>query len=181
MLHEIQSFKLPIVRSDFMKMDKILCCKRMNFELKCRIWKCYIWSTLLYGAETWTLCKETERRIDAFEMWCLRRMQRISWVVRSSNKEVLQRANRDRELMKAAMKRKLVYAGHLIREGGLQRLLLEGMIEGKRERGGQRITWFDNIKQWTGLCYGDFRIRSHDRKRLKCIAANPGFGTAPNE
>ena len=154
-------------------MEKILCCRKINLELRCRICKCYIWSTLLYGVETWTLCKETERKLEAFEMWCFRRMLKISWVMKVSNKEVLNRANKERELINAVQKRKLVYAGHVMRGGGLQKILLEGMVEDKRERGRQRITWFDDVKKWTGFNYGEVRARVHDRKRWRCIAANP--------
>ena len=156
-----------------MKMQDVLCCRKLNLDLRCRIWKCYIWSTLLYGVETWSLCKETERKLESFEMWCLRRMQRINWVMKISNKEVLNRANRERELIKAVQKRKLVYAGHMMRGEGWQKLLLEGMIEGKRERGRQRTTWFDDIKKWTGLNYEEVRTRVQDRRRWRCIAANP--------
>ena len=105
-------------------------------------------------------------------MWCFRRMLKISWVMKVSNKEVLNRANKERELINAVQKRKLVYAGHVMRGGGLQKILLEGMVEGKRERGRQRITWFD-VKKWTGFNYGEVRARVHDRKRWRCIAANP--------
>ena len=165
--------RIEIARSVFMKMEKILCCRSINFELRCRIWKCYIWSTLLYGVETWTLCKETERKLEAFEMWCFRRMLRISWVMKINNKEVLNRAKKERELISTVQRRKLVYVGHMMREGGLQKILLEGMVEGKRERGRQRSTWFDDVKKWTGLSYGEVRTRVHDRRRWRCIAANP--------
>ena len=165
--------RIEIARSVFMKMDKILCCRKLNFELRCRIWKCYIWSTLLYGVETWTLCKETERKLESFEMWCFRRMLRISWVMKISNKEVLNRASKERDLMKTVQKRKLVYVGHVMRGGGLQKTLLEGMVEGKRERGRQRTTWFDDVKKWTGLSYGDVRTIVWDRGRWRCIAAIP--------
>ena len=69
----------------------------------------------------------------------------------------------------------------MIREGGLQKLLLEGIIEGKVERERQPITCFDNIKQWTGLCSAEVRTRTEDRRRWWCIAANPGLGTTPDD
>ena len=61
----------------------------------------------------------------------------------------------------------------MMREGGLQKFLLEGMVEGKWEWGRQRSTWFDDIKKWTGLTYGEVRTRVHDRRQWRCIAAYP--------
>ena len=90
-----------------------------------------------------------------------------------SNKEVLNRANKGRELINAVQKRKLVYAGHVIRGGGLQKILLEGMVEGKRERGRQRITWFDDVKKWTGFNYGEVRARGHDQKEMEVHSRQP--------
>ena len=65
-----------------------------------------------------------------------------------------------------------MYIGHMMRVGGLQEILLEGMVEGKQERGRQQSTWIDDVKKWTGFSYGEIRTRILDRKQWRCIAAN---------
>ena len=120
----------------------------INKTLKKRLLKCYVWSVLMYGMEAWTLSAETERQIEAFEMWCYRRMMRISYMQRKTNEEVLRLAGEKGEIIKLYKKRKLRYFGHVIRVEGRLSEILMGKIEGKRARGRQRLGWMDEIKRW---------------------------------
>ena len=115
-------------------MAKILTSKNISIELRSRIAKCYIWSTLLYGAETWTLTKVTSDKLEAFEMWLYRRMLRISWKEHKTNGEVLHKMKTKRYYQK---KKKCQYFGHIIRRNGVQRLLMEGRINGRGGRGAE--------------------------------------------
>ena len=105
-----------------------------------------MWSTLSYGAETWTISKTLAGRINAFEMWTYRKMLRLSYTKHKTNEEVLDMLSTEKQLLSTIVKRKCQYFGHIIRQNELQRQLLEGKINGKRSRGRPRITWMDNIK-----------------------------------
>ena len=109
--------------------------------LKMRTLKTYIWSVLLYGCECWTISNNIEKKLDATEMWFLRRLMRISWTDRKTNEEVLQLAETKRSLMTTIRKRQLKFVGHINRKNGLEKTVLCGKIEGKRSRGRQRTTY----------------------------------------
>ena len=134
--------------------------------------KCYVWSILLYGAKTWTHSKSSMKRIKAFENWCLRRMLKISWTEKKSNKEVFEMCSTKPELIQKLVRLKLKYAGHIMRHTNQQKSLLEGMVEGKRSPGRQRLTWMDNIKEWSGQpTYGECIRAAEERKRWRSIIA----------
>ena len=99
-------------------------------------------------------------------------MMRISWAEHKSNKEVLEMRNSKRSLITTIKKRKLQYFRHLIRQNGIQGLLLEGKIEGKRGHGRPRTIWMDSIKDWTGLKYGERVQRAEDWKEWRSMIAN---------
>ena len=132
-------------------------------------------SVLNYGCETWTWNKTMRSRVDAFEMWCYRRMLKISWKDKVSNKEVLKRAQAVLHFRKDMTKRKMEYGGHVMRgsSGETQLNILEGKIPGERVRGRPRLTWIDDIKKWTGIkTYGEIKRTAEDRKRWKSIVVN---------
>ena len=110
--------RMGIARTAFESMAKILTSRNISIELRSRIAKCYIWSTLLYGAETWTLTKVTSNKLEAFEMWLYRRMLRISWKEHKTNADVLHKMKTKRSLLNTIKKRKCQYFGHIIREDG---------------------------------------------------------------
>lgn len=105
---------------------------RSDLSLELRVWmiRCYIFSVLLYGCESWTLDPATERKLDAFEMYLYRRILRISWVQKITNEEVLSRMRKWREFMLAIKERKTRYIGHFMRgeKYELLRLIIEGKI-----------------------------------------------------
>ena len=153
-------------------MSKMLTSRSIKVETKKRLVKCYIWSTLLYGAETWTLTRAMIGKIEAFEMWIYRKILKISYTEHRTNEYVLQKMNTRRSLMNTIKQRKCVYFGHLIRGEGLQRLLLEGKFNGKRERGRPRFTWFSNIKEWTGMNYAEAIRKAQHREDWASMTAN---------
>ena len=144
-------------------------------ETKKRILNCYIFSILNYGCEGWTWSKVTQRNIEAFEMWCYRRMLRLSWKDKVSNMMVLQRVGTERHFLKNMKDRKLQYAGHVLRgSGGDAHLyILEGKVEGKRPRGRPKATWLDDIIAWTGLGnYGMIKRMAEKRCEWKTMIVN---------
>ena len=122
--------RIGIARTAFQSIAKIRTSRNISIEFRSRIAKCYIWSTLLYGAETWTPTKVTSDKLEAFEMWLYRRMLRISWRKHKTNGEVLHKMKTKRSLLNTIKKRKCQYFGHIRRGDGVQRLLMEGRING---------------------------------------------------
>ena len=124
--------RIEIARSSFIKMRDVLASRKLRLETRKRLLRCYVLSTLLYAAETWTINKEVEKRINAFEMWLFRKMLRISYQDHITNEEVLRRVHEKRTLLQTIKKHKGTFFGHVIRNDGLQRHLLEGRVEGAR-------------------------------------------------
>ena len=164
--------RIRIARIAFKSMAKILKSRNISIELRSCIAKCYIWSTLLYGPETWTLTKETSDKLEAFEMWLYRRMLRISWKEHKTNGEVLHKMKTKRSLSNTIKKRKCQYFGHIIRGNGVQRLLMEGRINSRRGRGRPRTMWTDNIKEWTKISYNDCIRVAQDRERWRSMSVD---------
>ena len=130
-------------------------------------------STLLYGAETWTLTETMLKELDAFELWAYRRMSRISWKDRISNKIVLRGIQSQMILTDTIKERKLQYFDHLVRRGDLQRVLMEAKAAGKRGRGRPKTSWTDNIRSWTGLSCSEAVAMANDKARWRIISSNP--------
>ena len=129
----------------------------------------YVWSTLLYGAETWTLTKKMMTRLTSFEIWTYRRMFKISWKDRVTNEEVLRRMGNNAEVVDIIKSRKLRYYGHNRRHDSVQRDLLEGRVEGKRSRGRPITTWMDNIKEWTNISMREVVTVALDKNKWKMV------------
>lgn len=165
--------RIEIAKSTFIKMSKTLTCRKITLNTRKRLMKCYVWSTLLYGAETWSISKAMLHKIRSFEMWCIRKMLKIPWTDRVTNEEAIRRWDSRKELEAVIMKKKTSYCGHILRRtNGLQKILLEGHVEGVRERGRQRLTWLDNIKNWTGYNYQQLTRKAQDREGWKSMIVN---------
>ena len=112
---------------------------------KVRLLKAMVFPVVMYGCESWTIKKAEHRRIDAFELWCWRRLLRVPWTIRS-NQSILKEISPEYSLEGLMLKLKLQYFGHLMRRtDSLEKTLMLGKIEGRRRRGHQRIRWLDGI------------------------------------
>ena len=101
---------------------------------------------VMYGCESWTVKKAERRRIDAFKLWCWRRLLRVPWTARRSNQSILKEISPGCSLEGMTLKLKLQYFGHLMRRvDSLEKTLMLGRIEGRRRRGRQRMRWLDGI------------------------------------
>ena len=167
--------RISIARDVFNKMRQTLCRREISLPTRKRILKCYVWSTLLYGVETWTFTNSLLKRIKAFEMWTYRRMLRIAWTDKITNEEVSSRMGNTPELELLLKTKKLKYYGHVRRHDSLQKHLLEGRLEGIRPRGRPRTTWLDNIRQWTGLTLQQVLERSLKRDEWRVNTLNPAL------
>ena len=105
-----------------------------------------IFSVAMYGCESWAVKKAERQRIDAFELWCLRRLLRVPWTARRSNQSILKEISPGCSLEGLMLKLKLHYFGHLMqRADTFENTLMLGKIEGRRRRGQQRMRWLDGI------------------------------------
>ena len=134
----------------------------------------------LYGCETWTLTESIEKKITAFEMWIYRRISRTPWTDKVTNQHVLQKINiKSTELVQMIRTRKAKFYGHVRRHDSLQRVILEGKVEGKRGRGRKRTSWTDNIKTHLGLPINTCAELALDRKKLCAMTPNLGSEKEP--
>jgi len=110
----------------------------LDLELRKKLVKCYIWSIALYGAETWTLRAVDQKHLESFEMWCWRRMEKISWPDHVRNGEVLLRVKEQRNILHEIRKRKANWIGHMLRRNCLLQRAIEVKIKGGIEVTGRR-------------------------------------------
>ena len=137
--------RIGMAKANFGKMRDLLTNLSLNPRLRERMVRCYIWSGLLYGCESWTISAVMRRRLEATEMWLLRRMLRVPWTARRTNQHVLQMAGTSRRLMTTIRQRQLRHLGHVLRSRSLGKDCLLGMIEGTRARGRQRMKLMDGV------------------------------------
>ena len=127
-------------------LDSILESRDITLPTKVHLVKAMVFPVVMYGCESWIIKKAKRRRIDAFELWCWRRLLRVPWTARRSNQSILKEISPGCSLEGLMLKVKLQHFGHLMqRADSLEKtLMLEG-IEGKRRRGWQRMRWLDGI------------------------------------
>ena len=128
--------------------------RKISFTVKFKLYKTLVLSVLLYGCESWTLVAESERRLQAFEMKCFRRLLGISYKEHKTNKFVIQQitslAGHYEPLLTTIKRRKFCWFGHVTRGNTLSKTVLQGFTSGSRARGRQRRLWIDNLKDWSG-------------------------------
>ena len=113
---------------------------------KVRLVKAMVFPVVMYGCESWTIKKAEHQRMDAFELWCWKRLLRVPWVARRSNESILKEISSGCSLEGLMLKLKLQYSGHLMqRTDSFEKTLMLGKIEGRRRREQQRMRWLDGI------------------------------------
>ena len=127
-------------------LDSILKSRDITLSTKIRLVKAMVFPVVMYGCESWTIKKVEYQSIDAFELWCWRRLLRVPWTARRSNLSILKEISPEYSLEGLMLKLKLHYFGHLMqRTDSLENTLMLGKIEGRRRRGRQRIRWLNGI------------------------------------
>jgi len=142
------------IRKVMTSLDSIFKSGDITLPTKVRLVKAMVFSVVMYGCESWTVKKSEGQRIDAFELWCWRRLLRVPWTARRSNQSILKEISPWISLEGMMLKLKLQYFGHLMRRvDSLEKTLMLGGIGGRRRRGRQKMRWLDGIihitTRWT--------------------------------
>ena len=137
---------LLLGRKAMPNLDSILKSRDITLPTKVHLVKALVFPLVMYGCESWTIKKTECQRIDAFELWCWRRLLSVLWTARSSSQSILKEISPEYSLEGLMLKLKLQYFGHLMRRAGsFEKTLMLGKIEGGRKRGQQRMRWLDGI------------------------------------
>ena len=136
-------------------LDSLLKSRDITLSTKVHLVKAMVFPVVMYGYESWTVRKAERQRIDAFELWCWRRLLRVPWTARRSNQSILKEISPECSLVGLILKLKLQYFGHLMRRAdSLEKTLMLGKIEGRRKRRQQRMRWLNGITGLNGHGFG---------------------------
>ena len=154
--HEINR-RLMLGRQAMINLEKLMKSRDINMNTKKKIVQTMVFPITTYGCESWTIKKQDRRKVDAFELWCWRRVLRVPWTAKRTNQSILDEIKPDISLESSMLKLKLSFFGHIMRKNeSLEKEIMLGKIEGKRRRGRQLTDDVENRSEWRSFVYRPF-------------------------